>query len=233
MKAILLILLMLPGFENVFTQEPDAEFLISKVLTELEKIKSYQVDVEIEVDVEFINMPVKHATMYYKHPDKIKFKSDEFIMLPKKGLNNGIRNLLSEPYSIVHVGTEMINGSNHHVVKIIPLGRKPDIILATLWINAETYLVSKSENSTRNEGTFTVEFSYTDPAIALPSEMIISFEIENLKIPLKFIGKTQGIDIDADKAKGKQEGKVYLRFKNYILNQPIDNSVFEDENYRE
>lgn len=229
MKINLLILFTFFGFYFAISQEPDPDTLIRNVLEKMEKVESYQVDVEIEVDVEFINMPIKHATMFYKHPDKVKFKSDEFIMLPKKGLNNGIRKLLSEPYTSIYVGTEILNGSKNHIIKIIPLGKKPDIILATLWINEKTLLVSKSESSTRNEGTFIVEFSYADSTIALPSEMIISFEIENLKIPLKFIGKTQGIDIDSDKAKGKQEGRVFLSFSNYVLNLTIDSSVFEDE----
>lgn len=228
MKSIVPIILCLIGFQPVVGQEPNPDSLIKKVLTKIEIIESYKVDVEIEVDVEFINMPVKHATMYYKQPDKIKFKSEEFIMLPKKGLKDGIRKLLSEPYTSIYIGTETLNESNHHIVKIIPTGKKPDIILATLWINEKTFLLSKSENSTRNEGTFTVEFSYFDHSLALPSEMVISFEIENLNIPLKFIGKTQGIDIDTEKAKGKQEGKVYIRFKNYAINLAIDNSVFED-----
>ena len=228
MKSIVLIILCLIGFQPVVGQEPNPDSLIKKLIEKIEKIESYKVDVEIEVDVEFINMPVKHATMYYKQPDKIKFKSEEFIMLPKKGLKDGIRKLLSEPYTSIYIGTEILNESNHHIVKIIPTGKKPDIILATLWINEKTFLLSKSENSTRNEGTFTVEFSYFDHSIALPSEMVISFEIENLNIPLKFIGKTQGIDIDTEKAKGKQEGKVYIRFRNYAINLAIDNSVFED-----
>lgn len=233
MKVILSILISLFVVHAAFSQEHNPDTLIRNVLEKIEKVESYQVDIEIEVDVEFINMPIKHATMFYKHPDKIKFKSDEFIMLPKKGLNNGIQKLLSEPYTSIYVGMETISESKHHVVKIIPLGKKPDIILATLWINEENMLVSKSESSTRNEGTYVVEFAYEDTNIPLPSEMIISFEIENLKIPLKFIGKTQGIDIDSDKAKGKQEGRVYLRFRNYILNQSIDNSVFEDKTSEE
>ncbi len=232
MKSVILFILCLISIRSLSGQEPNPDSLISKVLFEIEKVKSYKVDVEIEVDVEFINMPIKHATMFYKHPDKIKFKSDEFIMLPKKGLNNGIRKLLSEPYTSIYIGTENINESTHHIVKIIPLGKKPDIILATLWINEKTNLVSKSESSTRNEGTFTVDFSYSD-TLTLPSEMKISFEIENLKIPLKFIGKTQGINIDSKKAKGKQEGQVYIRFSNYEINQRIDNSVFEDNTTKE
>lgn len=228
MKSTVTIILCLICIHAVLGQEPVPDSLIKKVVSEIEKIKSYKVDVEIEVDVDFINMPVKHATMFYRHPDKIKFKSDEFIMLPKRGLNNGIQKLLSEPYTSIYVGTEIIDEANHHIVKIIPLGKKPDIILATLWINDKSFLVSKSESSTRNEGTFTVDYSYLNETLALPSEMTISFEIENLKIPLKFIGKTQGINIDSEKVKGKQEGKVYLRFKGYEINQLIENSVFED-----
>jgi len=208
MKSVFLFILCLIGIQSLSGQEPNPDSLINRVLFEIEKVKSYKVDVEIEVDVDFINMPVKHATMYYKHPDKIKFKSSEFIMIPKKGLNNGIRKLLSEPYTSIYVGTEFFNESNHHVIKIIPLGKKPDIILATLWISENSFLIGKTESSTRNEGTFTVEFSYLKKDLSLPSELKISFEIENLKIPLKFIGKTQGINIDSEKAKGKQEGQV-------------------------
>jgi hypothetical protein len=213
----------------ILGQQPDPDSLVIQLKTELEKVKSYRVDMEVEVDVDFINMPIKHATMFFKYPDKVKFKSDEFIMLPKKGLNNGLHTLLSMPYTSIYLGSETLFNEDHHVVKVIPLTKKPDIILTTLWINKSSLRVSKSENNTRNQGTFTVEFAYTNSTYALPSEISISFEIENLKIPLKFIGKSAGIEIDKDKLKEKQEGKVYIRFSNYMINELFDESIFTEE----
>lgn len=228
MKAILFILIGLFGIHIILAQAPNPDSILQGALSEIDKIKSYEVDVEIQVDVDFINMPNKRAKMFYKHPDKVKFKSDEFIMIPQKGIKNGVHKLLSEPYASIYVGEEILDQSNYHVIKIIPMGKKPDVILATVWLDKKTLLVGKTESSTRNQGTYIVEFRHSEPNHNLPSEMIISFEIENLKIPLKFIGKAQGIDIDSDKAKGKQEGKVYIKFTNYIINQEMDNSIFEE-----
>jgi hypothetical protein len=54
---------------------------------EFEKIDDYQVDVRIKVDVDFLKMPEREATIYYKKPDKFHIDSENFAMLPKSGLN--------------------------------------------------------------------------------------------------------------------------------------------------
>lgn len=210
------------------SQEPDPYEIIDSLKSKVNAIADYQVDIEIEVDVDFIKMPIKHATMYYKQPDKIKFKSDEFIMLPKKGFDNQFQKILNEPYNAIFTGIEAINEQKQYVIKVIPMGKKPDIILATWWIDPQTYLITKTESNTRNEGTFTIDFVYDEPSIDLPTQMTVRFEIEKLSIPLKFIGKTAGMEIDKTKMDGKQEGRVYIRFSNYIVNQEMDDAVFEE-----
>ena len=82
---------------------------------------------------------------------------------------------------------EEIDGKPHHVIKIIPESKKSDIVLSTLWINTGNSLISKMENTTRNNGSYTVSMDYNDPVIELPTEIEISFRVENLKIPLKLI----------------------------------------------
>ena len=214
---------------RLFSQEVDPYAVIDSTRTKLEGIVDYRADLEIEVDVDFINMPVKHATIFYKKPDKVKFKSDEFIMLPKRGLNNRITQILDDPYTAIYLGREMIKKIPHHVIRIVPMGKNPDIILATWWIDSQTYLIAKSESNTRNDGNFTVDFIYGDQSIILPTEMVFSFQIEKLKLPLKFIGKSSGIEVDKSKIQESQNGKVYLRFSNYQLNTDLGNDLFSDD----
>jgi hypothetical protein len=221
-KILIIIISFFIGWNSSFTQEPDPYVIVDSLKIKLLEIEDYQADIEIEVDVDFIKMPVKHATIYYKQPDKVKFKSDEFFMLPRKGFNNSFRKILEEDFSAIYAGEEIIQNEKHHVIKIIPLGKKPDIILATWWINAENYLISRVESNTRNEGTFLIDFSYKNPEIQLPTVMKISFEIEKMKLPLKFLGKTQGIEIEEQQIGEKSEGTVYIRFSNYIINQNPD-----------
>lgn len=216
---------------SLFAQEgqPDPYELISNFQSKLSEVTDYQADLEIEVNVDFINIPVKHATIFFKQPDKLKFKSDEFIMLPKKGFNNQFGEILNEPYNAIYSGTEEVRGEECYLIKVIPSGKKPKVILATWWLNIETNLIMRAESNTRNEGTYTIDFSYKNPPHNLPSEMVISFEIEKLKLPMKFIGKLSGGDInDSQINEGVHEGKVYLRFSNYKINQQVSDDFFDD-----
>lgn len=225
LNRLFLFLLLIPVYTNfniVFAQVPDPYKIIDQVASANSHIKDYTADVEIEVDVDFINIPIKHATIYFKSPDKVKFKSDDFFMIPKRSIQNASRDLLKGEYSAIYVGNELLNSNDHSVIKIIPLGKNPDVILATWWIDTSNFLISKIESNTRNNGTYSIYFTYNDPLIPLPTMMQIAFEIEKMKIPLKFIGKSSGIDMNDLNSDSKQTGNVYLRFSNYAINTGID-----------
>ena len=214
----------------LFSQETNPYEIIKELKTRLETIHDYQADIEIEVDVDFINVPVKHAIIYFKQPDKVKFKSDEFIMIPKKGFNNQLTALLNEPYNAIYIGEEIINERINHVIKVVPLGKNPGIILATCWIAENDFRLEKTESITRDEGMFTISFDYRDEELVLPDEMIISFSIENMQIPLNFIGKSEGNgEKNTEIEHGKQTGTVIIRFSNYIINQGITDAFFEEK----
>ena len=207
-------------------QETDPYAIIDSVRYRLEKINDYQADIEIEVDVDFIQMPVKHARIYYKKPDKVKFESDEFIMLPKRGFDKQVTDILDEPFSAINIGRELLNGRPHDVIRIVPLGKRPEVVLATWWIDSENFLISRNESTLKKEGNFTVDFIYGEPGISLPTEMIFTIEIEKLSIPLKFIGKSEGLDIDREKMKENNTGKVFIRFDHYRINTSLPDNFF-------
>jgi hypothetical protein len=150
-------------------------------------------------------------------------------MIPRRGFNNSFRNLLQSDYSAIYTGQERIDDKYNHVVKIIPMDKKPDVIMATWWIDTTNYLITRIESNTRNEGTYTIQFTYLEPEIPLPSIMEVSFEIEKMKLPLKFIGKSSGIDTEDMDVEGKQTGKVFLRFSNYQVNVQMEDALFQEE----
>ena len=228
-QIFLLAFLFIASTQVLSAQEPDPYAIIDSTRKILDQVQDYQADIEIEVDVEFINMPVKHATIYYKKPDKVKFKSDEFIMLPKRGVSNRITEILEEPFTAIYIGQELLNGEQHHVIRIVPMGKNPEVILATWWINSQRFLVARNESNTKKDGQFTVDFKYDDKSIILPTQMTFSFEVEKLQLPLKFIGKSSGIEIDKSKMEEAHDGKVYLRFSNYVINSNYPDDFFEEQ----
>ena len=213
---------------NVFAQEVNPDSVLLKVKQKLELIKDYKADIEISLDVDFIKMPDKHAKMYFKHPDKVRFTSDEFIMLPKSGIGFSVRKILKDGYIAVFGGLEEINSKPHYVIKIIPESRRSDIVLSTLWINIGNSLISKMENTTRDNGSYIISFDYNDPVVELPTEIEISFRVENLKIPLKFIGKNTVVDKDEFNDGGTKQGSVFIKFTYYEVNQGIEDSFFDE-----
>ena len=88
MRIYILIGLIVLFVQDMHGQERDPYLILDSLKTRLDGIEDYSAEIEIEVDVDFINMPKKHATIYFKQPDRIRFRSKEFIMLPKRGLNN-------------------------------------------------------------------------------------------------------------------------------------------------
>ena len=226
---LFLLLIWMHSQSNIFAQEINPDSLLIKVKQKLELIKDYKADIDIHLDVDFIKMPDKHAKMYFKHPDKVRFTSDEFIMLPKRGIGISLRKLLSGNYIAVYSGQEEINGKPHVVVKVIPESKKSDIVLSTLWIDTENARISKMENTTRDTGSYMIYLKYGDHEVELPTEIKISFRVKNLEIPLKFIGKNSTVDIDELQKDGDKKGIVIIKLNYYEINRGIKETFFDGE----
>ena len=226
---LFLLLIWMHSQSNIFAQEINPDSLLIKVKQKLELIKDYKADIDIHLDVDFIKMPDKHAKMYFKHPDKVRFTSDEFIMLPKRGIGISLRKLLSGNYIAVYSGQEEINGKPHVVVKVIPESKKSDIVLSTLWIDTENARISKMENTTRDTGSYMIYLMYGDHEVELPTEIKISFRVKNLEIPLKFIGKNSTVDIDELQKDGDKKGIVIIKLNYYEINRGIKETFFDGE----
>ena len=229
LKYLILLLSMLFVSPALLSQNgADPYAILDKVLEHQEGIKEYKVTVEIDVDVDFIKMPVKTAELYFKQPDKIKFKSDEFLMLPKRGLNQSFQKILSEDYSAVLVGQELIGRDYHYIIKVIPLGSNQDVVLSTVWVDSTDYLISRMESHTKSTGTSLIRFEYYED-LKLPSKMTVEFEVKEFNIPLDFINRTIEIDREKMKSDTLKTGYIYLNFYDYELNREIDDSLFEEE----
>jgi len=207
---------------------PDPEKILEATKIRFSSIHDFTAEVEIEINVDFINIPDKKAKVFYKYPDKLKFKSKSFIMIPKKGIGMMIFELLEKEYSSIYIGQETISGRELTEIKVIPLADQSDISLATLFIDPDENLIYFMEAITRKSGFFTSEFEYGDLA-PLPAMNRIRFEVEKVGLPLKFLG-----NVKMEKSKMEEEvmGEVIIRYHHYEVNRDLDNSLFDEDVYR-
>ena len=198
------------------TQEIDIESVLDSTRLQMLQIESYSVDATFKVDIDFVNMPDKTATIHFQAPDKLEVKSKGFLMIPKIGMRPLTKQLNLDKYHTVFLGEELVNGKHCYIVKMIPKDRKSKIVLSTLWINTENYLVTRWEAYTKKTGNIIVDLEYN--GLVLPSEIVFSFEVSGMNIPVKYFGNEVEIDKDEMKSSEVQRGKVYISFRNYEIN---------------
>ena len=212
----------IPTFLFVFisllgnTQEVDIESILDSTRLQMLQIVSYSVDATFRVDIDFVNMPDKTASIHFKAPDKLDIKSKGFLMIPKMGMRPLTKQLNLSKYHALYLGEELINGKHCYIVKMVPKDRKSRIVLSTLWINTEDYLVTRWEAFTKKAGNIVVDLKYN--GLVLPSEIVFSFEVSGMNIPVKYFGNEVEIDKNEMKKSEVQQGKVYITFDNYDIN---------------
>lgn len=218
-------ILLASGFAAPPVDEPDPERMIEETKLKFSSIRDFTAEVEIEINVHFINVPDKKARIFYKYPDKLKFKSKSFLLIPKKGIGFTIFELLENKYASIYIGKRLVKGRELNEIKVIPLDEGSDIALATLFIEPDEDLIYYMEATTRNSGFFTSEFEYGSFA-PLPESNRIRFEVDEVRMPLKFMGKT---NIDQSKMKEGAMGEVILRFHDYEINRGLVDEQFGEE----
>ncbi len=215
----IILILTLSGSLFLNGQEPQMTDILDSVRIQLDRIIAYEVDATFRVDIDFVNMPEKQARIQFKTPDKLDVKTDGFLMIPKVGIRPLTRQMDLENYHSLYLGQEMVDGENCHVFKLIPVKNNSKIVLSTVWINHD-YLVRKWESFTKKAGSILLEFSYED--LVLPSEIIFSFEVTGMNIPIKYFGSEIEIDKKGMKETENIEGKVFVTFRDYKIEYETD-----------
>lgn len=220
-KSIYLIVILL-GASTLLQAQPDATKIISVVLEKSAEVKSFEADVAIDVDVDFIRIPVKKGRVFYKAPDKFRFRATGFALVPKKGLNFSVMSMLQVPHTALFSGEDEKN----FLIKLVPMNPESEFVIATLWVDKKAQRINKMNVTTNGQGNYTLEFTYGSMKYDLPVSTSVGFEIQQMDIPMKFIGN---LKVDPKKAGERTKGSVQLLYSNFEINGSIPDSVFIEE----
>lgn len=222
MKIFTNIIILLFSLNICDQQNNDAVQLLDEIKKKYEGINNYQVKVHIHVDVDFLKMPDKKATVYFKKPDKFRMKSKGFAMLPKKGMNFVPTDFIEGEYTTISVSED----ENIAVMKIIPHDPESDLILSTLWIDIKKKRIIAVDANTKKAGSYRVDISYADNPFDLPSVINVSFDIKEFELPISFTGEF--LKKEVKKAKDEEtKGSVTIKYFDYIINEGIDDKIFK------
>jgi hypothetical protein len=209
MRLILYIGLFFLSVNSCFSQPIDKELLALK--QRMDSVTYFNATLNLKVDISFINMPNKQAKITYTKGKRMKIDTDDFVLLPKRGLDFSLNSLTEYPYITVDRGRAIKNGKNCKVLNIIPIDPKADFSIATVWLDQKSKRLHATEINTKKDGAYQMLMEYQKNKDILPEKVAISFEIEKLKIPINFLGKGTTIDKKKMKTEATKKGKIYLQ----------------------
>lgn len=183
----------------------------------MEQIENYSVDVRIKVEVDFINIKERKAKVTFTQPDQFDFKAEGFTLLPKKGMEMEYLNIMNEGFTSIFIKEEVVNGVNTSLIKVIPDNSDGEIVLAEMWIDPQTSIMHQMRTFSKNSGTYIINFFFDNHPFDLPDRVEVKFDIKNKKLPVAITGDIESIGKAVEK--GSSEGKVIIRYDNYLVNK--------------
>lgn len=209
----------------------DMTELIKKVKTKLDQVNDYVAEGVLKTDVTFIKAPAGKVKVYFKKPDKFKLKKDGGIsILPKGGVSVNTGNIIMiDSFVALAAGEIVVDGFKTKIVKLLPTSENSEIVLSTLYIDEGNLLVRKAVTTTKENGTYEIDLTYSKYSnYGLPDKIVFSFNTKDYKLPkgvtLEFDDEDK--NTNADKLKNKK-GKVEITYSSYTINKGVDDSVFK------
>jgi outer membrane lipoprotein-sorting protein len=204
--------------------------LIEKVAQKLAQVNDYLAEGVMKTDVSFIKASLGKVKVYFKKPNLLKVKKEGGIsLLPRGGVSLTINTLINtKQYTTIPAGTQVLNGKNLTVIKLIPTDDNLDWVISTLWIDPVEALVYKTATTTKENGSYEITMQYGEYGKeGLASKIIFSFNTKDYKLPNGITLEFGDEDPTAkQKALKNKKGTIEITYSKYTINKGIPNNIF-------
>ncbi len=209
---------------NVSGVDDEAGKILNRVEEKLAGINDYQADLEINIDVDFLEVPPAKGTLFFKKPDKMHFKSEKFALIPKEVFRFTPGKLFDGNFDSILAGTDTLDNRETWRIRIIPRDDSEGFFVADLWIDKEKDILLKVESKSQGRGNIDITFVYEEE-FPLPTKMEFVFNISGAALPRAITKKFS----EGGERNAPLPGKVSLLFRNYKVNEGIDDKIFTEE----
>lgn len=212
---------------------PQQSLTGTKILLNVEQtqadVKDYTAEVQAEVDMERMRMPKMAATMYYKRPDKIDFKSESFVMLPREGMALDPV-LLRENYDATLIGEEQIGEKKTHKLQLAAKETKTRLRQMFLWVDPSNWTIVKMETIPYQGRVLTALFTYAvqEGKYWLPQTLTISFEASRRDTSARRTESDISTSPSWDEMqRPPRSGKITVSYSKYKVNVGLTDEFFK------
>jgi hypothetical protein len=209
MKIYLIILVSLFSV-SICAQSDAAKSKIMLVKEKLENVPAYSCDIKIKIDVSFINIKERTGKMVFKNPKEIDYKIKGFAFLPKNEMGATTTDLFNSEFIAISLGYE----NNNEIIKVIPMDINSQIVTGQFWINSKN-LISEMILITKDKGSYSAELSYSGEKFDLPSDIKITFDVKNQKMPALLTGDLESYSEEVPDVNKVSKGNITIKYFNH------------------
>lgn len=203
--------LLLILFLGLWPREAKAQKLPEILMELLRSDSAYQslsCKIHIELDVPGLSMPAKEIELKQEKGKKPKINGEGITILPRHGIIGQYHEFLEVNCQAILLGE---NGDTV-VYKVVSLDKKTDWVTVDFELTQRNAKIHSMLISTRKNGEYLVRHQYGTDSDFFPDQTEISFEAVPLNLPLKFLGKQEGLELSLEDKKGPVTGKIVLRY---------------------
>ena len=209
MKPYLIILFSIFSI-SIYAQSDEAKSKIMLVKEKLENVPPYSCDIKVKIDVSFINIKERTGKMVFKNPEEIDYKIKGFAFLPKNEIGATTTDLFNSEFIAISLGYEQDN----EIIKVIPMDINSQIVTGQFWINSNN-LISEMILITKDKGSYSAELSYNGEKFNLPSNIKITFDVKNQKMPALLTGDLESYSEEIQDVNKVSKGNIYINYFNH------------------
>jgi hypothetical protein len=197
--------------------------ILKNIEANYDGIQDYTVALEVTVDLDRLKVPKMQATMFYKRPDKVRFKSEGFALLPKDGVGFTPGNLRTR-FEVLTI--EEKKAELQYVLTMALKSDKTKLRRAIAMVNASNWTVSRIVTPQRDARQMRAEFEYEQvDGHWLPAQLKVLISPDTAdKEQADPFGQMPGAQRSSQPPR---KGSISVRYSDYQLNTGLKDDVFE------
>lgn len=181
--------------------------ILQTVLQTDTSYQSISCRIDILVDIPGFNMPEKEVELTLERGKKPQIKGEGITILPKHGIIGQYRDFLNRDSQAIPIRE---NGDTV-VYKVVSLDHRSDWVTVDLVLTRSEARIHSMLISTRKSGEYFILHTYGPEFDLFPAKTEIRFEAMPVKLPLKFLGKQEGMEFSTD-SDGPVTGRIILTY---------------------
>lgn len=202
--------------------QPSGEQILKNIEANYAGIQDYTVTLDVAVDLERLKVPKMKATMLYKQPDKITFKSEGFALLPKEGVGFTPGNLRAR--------FEVVNVESREAQYLLTMTLKNDktkLRKAFISVNASNWTVSSITTPQFDGRQMNAQFTYQRvDGYWLPATLNVTFSSDTTDVePADPFAQMPGA---MRSSQIPRKGSIAVRYSEYKINTGLTDEAFEN-----